>query len=152
MFLVVGLVIGLLALPVVSGAQPSSKMPRVGILSQAMPPAELASYPLVQDLHDLGWVEGQNVRFTARYGRGREDRLPALAAELVRDGVDVLYAVGTPGAIAARQATSTIPIVFSFVSDPIASRLAISLSRPGANATGVTTLQPDLAGKLLQLF
>jgi putative ABC transport system substrate-binding protein len=152
MFLVAGLVVGLLAIPAASGAQPSSKMPRVGILSPGTPPAELASTTLVRSLRDLGWVEGQNVRFAARYAHGRDDRLPALAAELVRDGVDVLYAVATPGAIAARQATSTIPIVFSFVSDPIASRLAISLSRPGANATGVTTLQPDVAGKLLQLF
>jgi putative ABC transport system substrate-binding protein len=127
-------------------------MLRVGVLGQGQPPADFASTPLVQGLHDFGWVEGQNIRFTVRYAQGRDDRLPALAAELVREGVDVLFTLSTPAAIAARQATSTIPIVFVFVNDPIASRLAISLSRPGWNATGVTTLQPDLAGKLLQLL
>jgi putative ABC transport system substrate-binding protein len=150
--LIAGLVLGLLTVPLVSGARPSPKMLRVGILGQGLPPADLASTPLVQGLHDLGWVEGQSIRFMARYAHGQDDRLPALAAELVREGVDVLFAVSTPAAIAARQATSTIPIVFVFVNDPIASGLAVSLSRPGSNATGVTTLQPDLARKMLQLF
>src|SRR5262245_31068050 len=129
--LIAGLVVGLLTVPLVSGAQPSAKMFRVGILGQGRPPADLASSPIVQALHDLGWVEGQHIRFMARYAQGQDDRLPA---------------------IAARQATSTVPIVFLLVNDPIASGLAISLSRPGSNATGVTTLQPDLARKMLQLF
>jgi len=150
--LIAGHVVGLLTVLLVSGAQPSSKMPRVGILGQGLPPANLSSLNFVQGLHDLGWVEGQNIRFIARWAQGRDDRLPALAAELVSEGVDVLFALSTPAATAARQATSTIPIVFVFVNDPIASGLAVSLSRPGLNATGVTTLQSALAGKMLQLF
>jgi putative ABC transport system substrate-binding protein len=146
------LVLGLFTVPLVSAAQPSVKMLRVGILGQGVPPADLASTPLVQGLHDLGWVEGQNIRFMARYAHGRDDRLPALAAELVPEGADALFTLSTPAATAARQATSTIPIVFVFVNDPITSGLAVSLSRPGSNATGVTTLQPDLARKMLQLF
>ena len=144
--------LGLLVAPAGAVAQSSPKMPRVGVLGQGLPPADFASTLLVQRLHDFGWVDGQNVRFTARYAQGQDDRLPALAAELVREGVDVLFTLSTPAAIAARQATSTLPIVFAYVNDPVASRLATSLSRPGWNATGVTTLQLDVARKLLQLF
>src|SRR5262245_30248881 len=81
--LIAGLVVGLLTVPLVSGAQPSAKMFRVGILGQGLPPADLASSPTVQALHDLGWVEGQNIRFMARYAHGQDDRLPALAATYV---------------------------------------------------------------------
>ena len=144
--------LGLLAAPAAAGAQSPPKMPRVGVLGQGMPPAAFASTLLAQALHDLGWVDGQNLRFTGRYAQGRDDRLPALAAELVDEGVDVLFTLSTPAATAARQATSTLPIVFAYVNDPVASRLATSLSRPGWNATGVTTLQLDVARKLLQLF
>jgi len=92
-----------LAMPLVSGAQSSPKMLRVGVLAQGLPPAHFASTPFVQRLHDLGWVEGQNVRSTARYAQGQDDQLPVLAAELVREGADVLFAVSTPAAIAARH-------------------------------------------------
>ena len=142
----------LLAPPLAAGAQRTDKIYRVGILAQGNAPADMRSSPLAQGLKDLGWREGQNLVFKARYSEGKDGQLPKLAAELLRDGVDLIFAASTPAAIAARQATSTTPIAFVFVSDPIASRLAVSLGRPGGNATGVTTLQPELVAKLIQLL
>jgi len=106
-----------------------------------------------QELANLGWVEGRNM-FTERRGaEGRYDRLPALAAELVRTQPDLIIAAATQSAVAAQSATSNIPIVFSFVVDPVAIGLVKRLARPGGNATGVTALDPGgLIGKQLDFI
>jgi ABC-type uncharacterized transport system substrate-binding protein len=104
-------------------------------------------------LRDLGYVESQNVVIVGRYSEGRNERLPALAADLVRLKVDVILAgAGTPGASAAQRATSTIPIVMTIPGDPVGSGLVASLARPGRNVTGLSTVAPDLVAKQMQLL
>jgi ABC-type uncharacterized transport system substrate-binding protein len=105
-----------------------------------------------QGLRDLGYVEGRNVVIEYRDAEGKLERLPALAAELVARRVDVLVVGGTPQALAAKQATRTIPIVFSTVGDPVGSGLITSLARPGGNLTGLSNLSPELIGKCLELL
>ena len=144
--------LALLAAPLVAGAQPV-KIPRIGILS----PSPFSDRPhlyeaLRQGLRDLGYVEGQNIAFEFRSAEDRAERLPDLAAELVRLRVDVIVAVGTPGPVAARQATKTIPIVMPAAGDPVATGLVASLARPGGNVTGLSILAPELGGKRLQLL
>jgi putative ABC transport system substrate-binding protein len=105
-----------------------------------------------QELHDLGYVEGQNIRFEFRSAQGQIERLPELAAELVRLKVDVIVTWFTPTAVAARQATREIPIVMAETGDPIATGLVMSLSRPGGNVTGIASVAAELAGKSVQLI
>jgi putative ABC transport system substrate-binding protein len=107
---------------------------------------------LGQGLRELGWIEGQNFVVERRYSEGRADRYPALAAELVRLQPDLITAVGTPGALAAKAATTTIPIVFAAVGDPVGSGLVESLARPGGNLTGAGTTGSGLSGKQLELL
>jgi len=103
-------------------------------------------------LRDLGHVEGKNVAFEYRFADDKLDRLPALADELVRLKVDVLLTPGTPGALALKEATLTIPIVFLDVTDPVAAGLVHSLARPGGNITGFSSIEAVLAGKRLELL
>jgi putative ABC transport system substrate-binding protein len=104
-------------------------------------------------LREHGWVEGQNVTFEYRWARGKFDLLPELAADLVRIGVDVILVGPGPVALAAKKATSTIPIVFAAAIDPVAVGLVASLARPGGNVTGVSdSAGPEIAGKVLQLL
>jgi len=103
-----------------------------------------------QGLRDLGYVEGRNVVIEYRDAEGKHERLPALAAELVALKVDVIVAPPTPAALAAKQVTKTIPIVFAAVSDPVSSGLVTSLARPGGNVTGLSDLTPELVGKCLE--
>ncbi len=147
---VVVLVPALLAAPLTADAQQPAKVPRVGYLSPA-PGAHLVE-AFRQGLRDLGWVEGQNISIEVRSAEGKYERLPELAAELVRLKVDVIFASTTPAALAAKQATTTIPIVIGFVADPIGSGLVASLARPGGNITGWTHLGRDLRGKYLDLL
>jgi len=105
-----------------------------------------------REFNKLGYVEGNNVTFEYRYAEGKLDRLPALADDVVRLKVDVIIAPNTPAAVAAKNATQTIPIVFIDVTDPIAAGLVDSLPRPGANITGFTTIESMLAGKRLELL
>ena len=106
----------------------------------------------MRELRALGYVEGKNIAFEYRYAEGKLDRLPALADELVRLKVDVLLTPSTPAAVAAKNATKTIPIVFYSGSDPVAAGLVDSLARPGGNITGFTTISAVLAGKRLELL
>ena len=105
-----------------------------------------------QGLRDLGYVEGQNIRFEFRSAEGRLDRLPELAAELVRLKVDIIVTWFTPTAVAAKQATHEIPIVMAETGDPIGTGLVASLPRPGGNVTGIASATAELAGKSVQLI
>jgi putative ABC transport system substrate-binding protein len=147
----VALVLAVVGAASVAAAQPSpSKVYRVGILTAASSP----SVPAFREgLRDLGYVDGRSVTFEHRSAEGRLDRLPALAAELVRLNVDAIFAPGATAAPrAAAQATTTIPIVFAGVADPVTSGFAVSLTRPGRNLTGLSASTVELSGKRLSLL
>ena len=150
--LVVAVSLGLFAWSPLANAQPSTKVPRVGILSDETPAlaAKLFEPPLAEGLRDLGWVEAQNIAFERRYAAEEYDTLPSLAAELVQLHPDVILTIGTGAARAAKTTTKTIPIVFARVSDPIGSGLVPSLARPGGNVTGLSIEYVDIEGKRLQ--
>jgi putative ABC transport system substrate-binding protein len=107
---------------------------------------------LREGLHDLGWTEGQNLVLEIRFADGELDRLPALAEELVREKIDVLVTGSTPGALAAKRATGTIPIVFVTTGDPVQGGIVASLGQPGGNITGITALGVELNAKRLELL
>jgi putative ABC transport system substrate-binding protein len=107
---------------------------------------------LRQGLRDLGYVEGRNINIEFRTALGHADRLPGLAEELVRLKADVIFAAATPAIEAVKRATSTIPIVMALGGDPVASGLVASLSKPGGNVTGLSSMSAELSGKLLQLL
>jgi putative tryptophan/tyrosine transport system substrate-binding protein len=103
-------------------------------------------------LRDFGYVEGTNLVITYRWAEGNYERLPGLAAELVRSRVDVIVTAGTPGSLAAKQATTTIPIVIANIGDPVATGIVASIARPGGNITGQSFFSPELAGKRIELL
>jgi putative tryptophan/tyrosine transport system substrate-binding protein len=141
----------LLAAPLGADAQQAAKVARIGWLALNLAAAPHVPDAFRQGLRDLGYVEGRNVVIEYRDAEGKPERLPALAAELVALKVDVIVAPGTPQALAAKQATSTLPIFFaSAASDPVTSGLVTSLARPGGNVTGLTGLGPELVGKCLE--
>jgi len=143
----------LLAVAVIAEAQQAAKVGKIGWLSIGSDSGAGSTIRAVPpELRALGYVEGKNIAFDYRYADNKLDRLPALADELVRLKVDVLVTPGTPAAIAAKNATSTIPIVFFRVSDPVPLGLVDSLSRPGGNVTGFTEISEVLAGKRLELL
>jgi len=107
---------------------------------------------LREGLGELGWIEGKNLAFEGRYAEDDLDRLPLLAAELVSLDVDVIVTSGTLAPLAAKRATSTIPIVMAGAGDPIGSGLVASLARPGGNVTGLSLMETDLGGKRLELL
>jgi len=134
-------------------AQQPGKVPRIGYLGNSSPALEpdlVGAFR--QGLRDLGYTEGQNILIEFRWAEGRSERFPELAAELVRLKVDVLLAAGTPGALAAKQATQTIPIVMAAVGDAVGTGLVRSLARAGGNITGLTAMTLDLDGKRLELL
>ena len=133
--------------PLLARAQQLAKIPRIGIIDDS--PIWNA---FRQGLRDLGYLEGQNIAFEYRYAGGLPDRLAWVAAELVRRPVDLIATFGTPPTHAAKQATTTIPIVMIGIGDPVGAGLVSSLGRPGGNVTGNTILGPDVAGKRLQLL
>jgi putative ABC transport system substrate-binding protein len=129
---------GVLLLAPLAGAQPARKVYRVGYLGSGSAAGDPRTREALRDgLRELGWVEGQNVVIVWRFAEGRPDRLPDLAAELVRLKVDVIAAGPTPPVVAARNATGTIPIVGMSLTDPVGLGLVTSLARPGGNVTGV---------------
>jgi putative tryptophan/tyrosine transport system substrate-binding protein len=133
--------------------RPTGKMPHVGVLMPG-PAAYSAGTldPFYSGLHDLGYVEGQNLSLERRNADWKPDRLPALAAELVGLKVDLIVAWSTPAARAAKQATNSIPIIAAVMADPVGDELVASLARPGGNITGTTFLGPELVPKRLQLL
>jgi putative tryptophan/tyrosine transport system substrate-binding protein len=138
---------GLLAAPLAAEAQQAAKVPRIGWLSVY---PGISPQAFRQGLRDLGYVEGRNVVIEYRDAGGKPERFPALAAELVALKVDVILVGSTPQALAAKQATKTIPIVFIGTADPVGSGLVTSLARPGGNVTGSSNLGQELVGKRLE--
>lgn len=144
-----------LAVPVRLFAQSKRSFHRVGVLSpRSRPPSLDADYygAFPRRMRELGYVEGRNLIIEWRFADGHYDRLPAMAAELVKQPVDVILALGPPGAIAAQKATTTTPIVIVTSGDPIAAGLVKSLAQPGGNITGLFNLAGDLVAKHLELL
>jgi putative ABC transport system substrate-binding protein len=145
----------LLVAPLAAEAQKAGTVARIGFLGTASPSTRSPGLDAFrQGLRELGWVEGQNTVIEYRLAEGRRDRLPALAAQLARLGVDVIVTVGTQGVLAAKNATETIPIVMIAGSaDPVGLGLIASLARPGGNVTGSSfSVDPKIASKLLELL
>jgi ABC-type uncharacterized transport system substrate-binding protein len=139
------------AWPLAASAQ-QGKLLRIGALVLTSADAQSLGRALREGLRELGYAEGQNFAFEFRSADGNTDRLPELAAELVRLPVDVIVATFTPCALAAKQATTTIPIVMAAVADPISAGLAQSLARPGGNITGFSNMAAETAGKSVELL
>src|SRR6266699_3347893 len=124
------------AWPLAARAQQAGKLPTIGFLVSGTPSSHGQWFAaLVQRLRELGWIEGRTVAIEYRWAEGREERFAEIAAEFVRLKVDIIVTSGTPQVLAAKQATSVIPIVFAAAGDPVASGLVASLARPGGNAT-----------------
>jgi len=153
--LLFGLALAPLAAPLATEAQPAGKVYRIGLLGTT-PPGDPGAVRVwgafFQGLRELGYVEGQNLIIERRFSEGRDERLPALAADLVRLRVDVIVAAGGPTPHAAKRATTTIPIVAPNHGDPVGTGLVASLARPGGNVTGLSILNPELTGKRLELL
>jgi putative ABC transport system substrate-binding protein len=143
------------AWPLSVNAQPSAKIPRIGLMvtgSLESPEARVQLDAFRQGLRQLGYMEGRNIAIEYRGADARIERFPNLAAELVRLEVDLIFAANTPAALAARQATTTIPIVAAVMGDPVEDGLVASLAQPGGNITGLTFLAPELTAKRMQLL
>ena len=150
LLLVAAVVLGGLSVSVSSDAQQPAKTTRVGYLTPISQPAREQVFR--QELRRLGYVEGQNIALEYRSANGSFERLPDLAAELVGLKVDIIVAVVTQAALAAKNATGTIPIVMIGVGDPVGAGLVASLARPGGNVTGTSTVAADVVGKQLELL
>jgi putative ABC transport system substrate-binding protein len=140
------------AWPLATRAQQAGKLPTIGFLGPSTP--SVSSHwaaAFVQRLHELGWVEGRDVAIEYRWAEGRSERYAEIAAEFIRRNVDVIVTVGGP-ALAAKQLTSVIPIVFAVAADPLGSGLVANLARPGGNATGLSVQFTDTIGKRLELL
>ena len=141
----------LFALCLPAAAQQPAKVFRIGYLSlrNAIEPHEEA---FLKGLRDLGYIDGQNILIEWRFAKGKVERIADFAAEMVRLKVDVIVAPGIQAVLAAKQSTTTIPIIFPTAGDPVVSGLVASLARPGGNITGLTILSPELSGKRLELL
>lgn len=152
--LIATLALGILPPPFAADAQQPARVPRIGFLH----PDPIMSARLHrldafrQGLRELGYVEGQTIALEVRSAEGKRERLPALAAELVRLSVDVIVTATVPGIQAAQQATKTIPIVMAVVADPVATGFVASLARPGGNISGLSMMAPEVVGKRLELL
>lgn len=140
----------LFAMPLAARAQPEGKVHRIGLLSLTSQSSAMEAFR--EGLRTLGYIEGRNIVIEHRSADGRHERLPDLAAELVRLHVDVIVAVVTQASLAAKNATKTIPIVMVAVGDPVGAGLVSSLSRPGANVTGTSFPSVEVAGKSLEML
>src|SRR6266545_650198 len=150
--LLITLTLGLLGAPLAPEAQPPTHVHRIGVLSGTTREPDRNVKAFLEGMRALGYVEGQNLVMEYRGSEGQHERFPALAAELVRLQVDVLLVGPTPAALAAKDATTTIPIVMAGVGDPVGSGLVASLARPAGNITGLSVLQPETVGKQLEFL
>ena len=144
---------GIVAALATARAQQPAKIPRIGFLgnSTATMEANLIG-PLRDGLRELGYEEGRNVIIEFRWADGKYDQFPALVAELLAAKVDVIITAGTPATLAIKKATSTVPLVFIAVGDPVGTGVVPNLGRPGGNITGLSSIAPDLEGKRLELL
>ena len=141
------------AWPLAARAQQPAKLPTIGFLGASTPSAMRQwTAAFVQRLRELGWIEGRTVAIEYRWAEGRSERYAEIAAEFVRLKVDVIVTYGSRSRLAAKQATSVIPIVFTMAADPVGAGLVASLARPGGNVTGLSIQLADLAGKRLELL
>jgi ABC-type uncharacterized transport system substrate-binding protein len=144
---------GAAAWPLAARAQQSTKLPIIGFSGTTTASAQVQrTTAFAQRLHQLGWIEGQTVVIEYRWAEGRYERFAEIAAEFIRLKVDVIVTAATAPVLAAKQATSVIPIVFAVAGDPVGTGLVASLARPGGNVTGLSLQQADLAGKRLELL
>src|SRR5215471_5538073 len=148
---IVTLTLSLLAAPLAADAQPAAKVARIVCLSVTLGPASPQAEVFRQGLRELGYVEGHNIALEFR-AAGDIDRLPALAAELVQLPVDVIVALGGQASEAFKNTTTTVPIVIVSGGDLVALGLVVSLAHPGGNITGLSLMNPELAGKRLELL
>jgi putative ABC transport system substrate-binding protein len=141
------------ALPLAAQAQQAGKLPTIGLLVSSTPADESQRVgAFTQRLHQLGWIDGRTITIELRSAEGRPERAHEIATEFVRRKVDVIVTSGTPIVAVAKQATSTIPIVFAVAGDPVGNGLVASLARPGGNVTGLSLMQVEIAGKRLELL
>jgi putative ABC transport system substrate-binding protein len=139
--------------PLTARAQQAGRLPTIGFLGSGTASSQKdVAGAFVQRLHELGWTEDRNIAIAYRWAEGRAERYPEIAAEFVRLNVDVIIASGVASVLAAKQATSVIPIVFPVANDPLGTGLVASLARPGGNITGLSLQNPDLTGKRLELL
>ena len=139
--------------PLATRAQQPSKLPTIGFLGQSTRSAATEwTAAFVQRLRELGRIEGRTITIEYRWGEGREERFAEIAAEFVRLNVDIIVTSGTPAVVAAKQATTVIPIVFAAAGDPVGAGLVASLARPGGNVTGLSAQTADLAAKRLEIL
>src|SRR6266849_6319338 len=141
-----------LSVPLAIEAQQAGKVPRIGFLFYGSPGPSPELDAFRQGLRELGYIEGQNIAIEVQFANGRVGQLPELAAKLVRLKLDVIVTPGTPASMAAKQATSTIPIVFAGVADAVGAGLVGNFARPGGNITGLTSISAELGGKRLELL
>jgi putative tryptophan/tyrosine transport system substrate-binding protein len=140
------------AWPILGHAQQPTKVYRIGFLALGIGPSTPMAEAFRERIREHGYVEARNVALDYRFAQGQADRLDSMAAELIDRRVDVIVTESTPAAVAAKRATSTIPIVMAVGSDPVAAGLVASLSRPGGNVTGITNIPSQLMGKRLELL
>ena len=139
------------AWPLAARAQQAGKLPTIGFLGADAPSWSPWTAAFVERLRELGWIEGRTIAIEYRWSEGRPERVAEIAAEFVRQKVDVIVTYG--GAVATlKQATTVIPIVFAIAVDPVGTGLVASLARPGGNVTGLSLQQTDIAGKRLELL
>jgi ABC-type uncharacterized transport system substrate-binding protein len=139
--------------PLAARAQQSGKLPTVGYMGATTPSAQSQwTAAFIQRVRELGWIEGRTIAVEYRWTEGRTERAAEIAAEFVQRKVDVIVTSGTGMVLAAKQATSVIPIVFAATGDPVGTGLVTSLARPGGNVTGLSNQVPDLVGKRLELL
>ena len=132
-------------------AQAQQKLPTIGFVGGSRSNYSQWVADFAQRLRELGWVDGRTMAVEVRWAEGREERYDEIAAEFVRLKADVIVAMGTPATVAAKQATSAVPIVFVAVNDPVGTGLVASLPRPGGNITGLANQHSDLVGKRIEL-
>ncbi|HEV8311397.1 MAG TPA: ABC transporter substrate-binding protein [Methylomirabilota bacterium] len=150
---ILALTLGVIVSPPATEAQQTQRIYRIGFLGNSTAALETNLVePFRKGLRDLGYIEGANSQIEYRWAAGQYERFPALIAELIALKVDVIVTAGTPAALAVKKATTSIPLVMVAVGDPVGTSLAASLSRPGGNATGLSSIAPDMEGKRLELL